>query len=78
MKKNKLYLFSMLLWEGELMKHLIEIEKKTYERFERIQKEYIREHPLSNDENFMESYRIRREACDMAKVFIKNLEVASM
>ncbi|WP_202711083.1 TnpV protein [Sporosalibacterium faouarense] len=67
LKENKPYLFSRLLLEGELMKHVIEIEKQAYERFERIQQEYLREHPLPADGNFVESYKIRQEAHDVAE-----------
>lgn len=67
LKENKPYLFSMLLSEGELMKYVIEIETQAYERFERIQQEYLREHLLTDDGNFVESYRIRQEACDVAE-----------
>ncbi|WP_432402181.1 TnpV protein [Wukongibacter sp. M2B1] len=67
LKENKTYLFSWLFLEGELMKHVIEIEKQAYERFERIQQEYLREYSVPADGNFMESYRIRQEACDVAE-----------
>ena len=74
LNENKPHLFSRLLLEGELMKHVIEIEKRAYERFERIQQEYLREHPVPADGNFMESYRIRRQARDMAEeVVLKEL-----
>ena len=62
LKENKPHLFFMLLSEGELMKHVIEIEKQAYERFERIQTEYLKQHPLPVDGNFMECYRIRLKA----------------
>lgn len=70
LKENKPNLFSMLLSEGELMKHVIEIEKQAYERFERIQKEYLRRYPLPVDGNFMECYRIRQEAGDIANELV--------
>ncbi|WP_432401922.1 TnpV protein [Wukongibacter sp. M2B1] len=74
LKDNKTYLFSRLRLEGELMKHIIEIEKQAYERFERIQQEYLREHLLPDDGNFVESYRIRQEAREVAEeVVLKEL-----
>ena len=66
LKENKPNLFTMLLSEGELMRHVIEIEKQAYKRFERIQKEYLKQHPLPIDGNFMESYKVRQEARDIA------------
>ena len=73
-KENKPYLFSRLLLEGELMKHVIEIEKQAYERFEMIQKEYLKQHPLPIDGNFVERYKIRQEARDIAnEIVLKEL-----
>ena len=74
LKENKPYLFSRLLLEGELMKHVIEIEELAYERFQRIQTEYLKQHLLSIDGNFMESYKIRQEARDIAnEIVLKEL-----
>lgn len=74
LKENKPHLFSRLLLEGELMKYVIEIEKQAYERFERIQTEHLKQHPLPDDGNFVECYRIRQEARDVAEeVVLKEL-----
>ncbi len=70
LKENKPYLFSRLLLEGESMKHVIEIEKQAYECFEKIKQQYLERHPLPDDGNFMDSYRIRQEALDIAEEIV--------
>lgn len=59
LKEHRKELYAEMLVKDMLYEHIEDIQKNALEMLERLEKQYIRQNSVTNDNDFMKNYKIR-------------------